>query len=284
MVAVREVRRVLTARPTREGAGVRLRRVFGEVSAELDPFLLLDDFGSDDPADYLAGFPWHPHRGIETITWMLAGEVAHGDSLGNRGVIGPGEVQWMTAGAGIIHQEMPRAAARLRGFQLWANLPRSHKLMPPRYREVKAGDIPRVRPAAGVEVALVCGRLGGQTGPVTDIVTAPTYLELRLEPGAEVELPLADGHNALVYVHEGGLRPAGGGPQADAGQALVLSARGVFRALAAEAGARCLLASGQPLGEPVAWGGPIVMNTQAELDQAFQEYQAGTFLDRTRRP
>jgi hypothetical protein len=258
--------------------------VFAEVAAELDPFLLLDDFGSDDPADYLAGFPWHPHRGIETITYLLSGEVAHGDSLGNRGVIGPGEVQWMTAGAGIIHEEMPRDADRLRGFQLWANLPRSHKFMPPRYREVKAADIPRIAPAPGVEIAIVAGRLGLVEGPVRDIVTEPTYLDVRLAPGVEVELALMGGHNAFAYVHAGELRIGRDGPSVAAGQLAVLAPQGAFCARAAEAGGQCLLVSGKPLGEPVAWGGPIVMNTQAEVREAFEEYRIGTFLDRGRRP
>ncbi|RJO63470.1 MAG: pirin family protein [Myxococcales bacterium] len=275
---IRPVLWVKESQPTIEGAGVHLHRAFGEPNAALDPFLLLDDFGSDDPADYVAGFPWHPHRGIETITYLLAGQVDHGDSLGNKGVIGPGDVQWMTAGGGIIHQEMPKAIAPMRGFQLWANLPAAHKMMRPRYRDVAAATIPLVEAGAGVQVRVVCGDVGGVRGPVTDIVTDPEYLDVRLAADAVFEHPLPAGKNGFAYVFEGGASFGDDGTKAERGRLVVFGDGDRARIAAGAKGARFLLVSGRPLKEPVAWGGPIVMNTREELMQAFEEYRNGTFI------
>jgi hypothetical protein len=281
MSDAREVTTVLTRQPTMEGAGVRLHRVFGFTEQpRLDPFLLLDEFGSDDPEDYLAGFPWHPHRGIETVTYMLAGEVEHGDSLGNRGVIRSGDVQWMTAGSGIVHQEMPkRFDGRMRGFQLWVNLPASHKMMDPRYRDVAADTIPEVAPAAGVRVRVIAGTVAGVSGPVRDVVADPEYLDVTVAPGAPFERELPSGHVAFAYGVDGAGRfGPGTGRDVTAGQLAVLGGAGPVRAVAGGAGLRFLLVSGKPLGEPVAWRGPIVMNTEDELRTAFQEYRQGTFI------
>ncbi|MGA7563008.1 MAG: pirin family protein [Desulfobaccales bacterium] len=299
MAKIRKIDKVWQSKPTLEGAGVRLHRAFGyrEVP-QFDPFLLLDDFRGDDPADYLKGFPWHPHRGIETITYVLAGEVAHGDSMGNRGVITPGDVQWMTAGSGIVHQEMPQGddQGRMYGFQLWANLPASHKMMEPRYRDVKSAQIPEVSVAQGVKVKIICGRVNGVAGPVQDIITDPEYLEVSVPAGAEFQHPVKRGHTALAYVI------AGEGyfdPERDAyaheviganyfdfdrrcvcgNRSIVLYGDGDEVVVAAPTNpVRFLLVSGRPIGEPVAWYGPIVMNTQEELQLAFKEYQEGTFI------
>jgi len=266
-------------RATLEGAGVRLQRAFGEVHARLDPFLLLDHFGSRAPEDYRAGFPWHPHRGMETITYMLSGEVLHGDSLGNRGRIGPGQVQWMTAGAGIVHEEMPQPSAELEGFQLWCNLPARQKMMPPRYRELRAEDIVDFELGPGVRVRLVAGELAGRRGPVQDVVADPLYADLELSAGARIEIPLPPGHSAFAYLFRGAAVCSGpGGETQSAPRLAVLGDGDHFAASAGPQGARLLLVAGRPLREPVAWGGPIVMNTQAELDLAFRQYAAGTFL------
>jgi hypothetical protein len=275
------------SQPTLEGAGVHLRRAFGHDQVPLlDPFLMLDDFRSSDPARYLPGFPWHPHRGIETITYMLDGEVDHGDSLGNHGVIGPGDVQWMTAGSGVIHQEMPRGdpAGRMGGFQLWANLPAGQKMMDPRYRDVRAADIPVASLPGGATARVVCGQAGGVTGPVRDIVIEPEYLDVTVPPGAHFTHPVAEGHTVFAYVVAGSGQ-FGQDPDAHASsETLVLFGPGdQVTARASDAGLRFLLISGKPLGEPVAWGGPIVMNTQDELQTALEEYRKGTFL-KHRRP
>lgn len=276
MSNIRKVSTVTESKPTTEGAGVRLRRAFGEVDPRLDPFLLLDDFGSDDPKDYVAGFPWHPHRGIETITYVLHGQVAHGDSLGNEGVIGAGDVQWMTAGSGIIHEEMPRREPRLRGFQLWSNLPASHKMMAPRYQDVQADDIPTVELAEGVQVKLICGVVDGVAGPVQEIVTDPRYLDVALAPDATLDLSEPADRNALAYVFDG---EALIDRRSITSRHLVVWGDGdSIRVSAGPAGARFLLISAYPLNEPVAWGGPIVMNTQEELRQAFAEVRDGTFI------
>jgi len=295
----RKIRGRMKAVPTLEGAGVHLKRVFGFHQApELDPFLLLDDFHSDDPEKYLPGFPWHPHRGIETITYLLEGSVEHGDSLGNRGVIGEGDVQWMTAGSGIIHQEMPkgRADGSLWGFQLWANLPGSHKMMDPRYRDVASDTVPEVSPADGVTVRIISGGIGEVKGPVRDVVTDPSYFDVSIGPGASWEHEVEPGYTVLAYVIGG---RAYFGPERDsydydiegAGwfdmerdrmvgpETLVQYRDGDGIGITAgEEGARFLLMSGRPIGEPVAWYGPIVMNTKEELRTAFEEYRAGTFL------
>jgi redox-sensitive bicupin YhaK (pirin superfamily) len=299
----RKIRRVLKSRPTIEGAGVHLRRAFAWSEVPLfDPFLLLDDFRQDDPARYLPGFPWHPHRGIETITYMLRGSAEHGDSLGNKGVIGPGEVQWMTAGGGIIHQEMPKGDrdGRMGGFQLWANLPAARKMMGPRYRDVQAADIPEVTAPGGAKVRIICGRVGGARGPVRDIVTDPEYLDVAVPPGAGFSHPTKPGHTVFAYVFEGrgyfsreknpflydveGVNYFDLERKPDIGDhSVVLFGGGAgVDITAGDEPVRFLLVSGKPLGEPVAWQGPIVMNTQEELRAAFREYRNGTFIKRPR--
>ena len=299
MTVTRAIRKVWRSRPTIEGAGVHLNRAFGNQETPLlDPFLLLDDFRSDDPSKYLPGFPWHPHRGIETITYVLEGEVEHGDSMGNRGDITPGDVQWMTAGSGIIHQEMPRGDARGRmgGFQLWANLPASHKMMDPRYRDVKSGEIPEIATEDGAKVKVVCGRANGAEGPVRDIVTDPEYLDVSVPKGARFHHPVRKGHTAFAYVIEGrAYFDAGRDPYAreEVGRnyfdmerdcrcgrgTVVLYGDGDAVSISAEKEpARFLLVSGRPIGEPVAWYGPIVMNTSEEIRAAFEEYRKGTFI------
>ena len=282
MAQTRRIKTVWKSKPAREGAGVHLKRVFGfhEVP-DLDPFLLLDDFRSDDPAKYLAGFPWHPHRGIETITYMLDGTVAHGDSMGNTGVIGPGDVQWMTAGSGIIHQEMPKGDKRDRmgGFQLWANLTRSHKMMVPRYRGITSGEIPAVRLGSGGTVKVICGAVAGTAGPVRDIVTDPEYLDVSLPEKATFRHAVKEGHTLFAYIIGGRGRFGNDGRLLDEGTLVVFDRRGTSVEVAADdEPVRLLLVSGKPLGEAVAWYGPIVMNTDEELQTAFDEYQRGTFI------
>ena len=264
---------------TVEGAGVVLTRMFGNRDAgTMDPFLLLDDFGSDDPADYIAGFPWHPHRGIETVTYILAGDVEHGDSLGNRGTIGAGDVQWMTAGSGVIHQEMPQLYPdRSRGFQLWVNLPASGKMMDPRYRGVLSGEMPEID-IEGAGVKVIAGEIGGTRGPVKDLVVDSSYFDIKAPPGLRSELPVGANHTVFAFVFEGSVLFGDGNRVIDS-DGLVLFEKGdsiVFSTR--EAGGRFLLVSGMPIGEPIAWQGPIVMNTEAELDQAFREYREGTFI------
>ena len=304
MADVRRIKKVWKAKPTVEGAGVRLKRVFGNHEVpQLDPFLLLDDFRSNDPAEYVRGFPWHPHRGIETITYVLAGDVEHGDSLGNRGVISSGDVQWMTAGSGIIHQEMPKGdrEGRMWGFQLWANLPARHKMMDPRYREVKRDDIPEATTAEGATVRVVCGEVAGVRGPVREIVTEPDYLDVSIPARSTFRHPVKAGHTVFAYVFEGeGYFDPERDPYAreDVGEryfdmerpcvcgngTVVLYGPGDTVAVSTEERpVRFLLVSGRPLGEPVAWYGPIVMNTQAELRTAFREYEQGTFVKHGRR-
>lgn len=267
-------------RPTLEGAGVRLHRVFGwsEVPA-FDPFLLLDDFGSSEPRDYVAGFPWHPHRGIETVTYMLHGTVEHGDSLGNGGIIGPGEIQWMIAGAGIVHQEMPvRQPDHLRGLQLWVNLPAAEKMKPPRYRDIRAADVPRGPGPEGARVKVIAGRFGKLRGPVRDLSADPEYLDVELPAGAAFEHEIPPSRRAFAYAvtGEGAFGPDG--CRAASGQAVLFRDGGGIVVRAGDAGLRFILVSAPPLREPVAWRGPIVMNTEAELDLAFREYRDGTFL------
>ncbi len=288
-MSVRQVKRISRSKPTMEGAGVHLHRAFGfGNTTDFDPFLLLDDFRNDRPQEYLAGFPWHPHRGIETITYVLAGTVEHGDSMGNRGVIAAGDIQWMTAGSGIIHQEMPQgdAAGRMYGFQLWANLPASLKMTPPRYQGIAAADVPIVGDADGMEVRIVCGRYGNTAGPVEGVAANPTYLDVSIPAGLAGKtrsFPVDAQHNAFAYVFSGsGKFGSGSGlhsqdeaenrslVQFDSGDEIVVAAGGK--------GVRFLLVAGKPLREPVAWNGPIVMNTQSELRQAFQELEDGTFL------
>ena len=284
-MAIRHVKRLVKAKPTMEGAGVRLRRAFGfGDTSDFDPFLLLDDLRNDRPEDYRAGFPWHPHRGIETITYVLDGDVEHGDSMGNQGLISGGDVQWMTAGSGIIHQEMPRGdgRGRLRGFQLWANLPARDKMMDPRYREVRQADIPAVKTADGATVKVVAGEVAGVRGPVQEIVTDPRYLDVALPAGKNSTLPIPGDHTAFAYVFEGeGLFDATSETAPAAGEgSFILYAPGgdAVRVRTENRAVRFLLVSGRPIGEPVAWYGPIVMNTQEELRTAFAEYEQGTFV------
>ena len=279
---VRKIRKIYKSQPTIEGAGVHLRRAFGFDEVPLfDPFLMLDDFRGDKPDQYIKGFPWHPHRGIETITYMLHGEVEHGDSMGNKGLIRPGDVQWMTAGSGIIHQEMPQgdASGRMGGFQLWANLPASQKMMDPRYRDVKREDIPVVSLKNGVEIRVICGDVAGTKGPVKDIVIDPQYLDVFVPRGAEFIHPVKRGHTAFAYIYEGsGQFDDQKGKSAAAGSLVLFSDGDQVAVRAGEEPVRFLLVSGKPIGEPVAWRGPIVMNTQTELKVAFDEYNSGTFI------
>lgn len=282
MDIVRRVSQILKSRPTLEGAGVHLKRAFGfQQMPRLDPFLLLDDFHSDKPEEYLPGFPWHPHRGIETITYVLQGQVAHGDSLGNQGVITAGDVQWMTAGSGIIHQEMPRGRADglLWGFQLWANLPARRKMMKPRYRGITDEQIPTIRLENGVVIRLICGTLEGVHGPVQDIVIDPEYLDVSLPAGVTFTHHVQAGYTVFAYVIEGQGYFDGSRERHLGIENLVIFADGDTLTISTEEERlRFLLVSGKPLNEPVAWYGPIVMNTQAELEVAFAEYQGGTFL------
>jgi len=298
-MSIRPVHRLAKAKPALEGAGVHLRRAFGFGDpSEFDPFLLLDDFRNDVPEDYLAGFPWHPHRGIETITYVLAGTVEHADSLGNRGAIGAGDVQWMTAGKGIIHQEMPKGdpVGRMHGFQLWANLPSSLKMTAPRYQEVKGPEIPEITDDDGTHVRVVCGSFWGARGPVEGIATDPAYLDVSVAPGRRKTLPVETTRHAFAYVFAGsgkfcnasaplavpteGVGWADTTPPAEASdRSLVLFDRGdEVTVQAGDQGIRFLLVSGKPLGEPVAWYGPIVMNTEQELRRAYAELRDGSFI------
>ena len=298
-MSIRPVKRIIESRPTLEGAGVHLRRAFGfGNTSDFDPFLLLDDFRNENPSDYLAGFPWHPHRGIETITYVLTGTVDHGDSLGNSGSLGAGDVQWMTAGSGILHQEMPKgdARGRMHGFQLWANLPSSLKMTSPRYQDISSGDIPEVVDDDGTRVRIICGDFWGQTGPVDGVAADPRYLDVWVPPGQRKRLPVELSRNAFAYVFDGagtfrdasepqGVRTdwveSAGAPEPTqvGNRSLVLFDRGdEVTVTAGEAGIRFLLVSGEPIQEPVAWHGPIVMNTDEELRQAYSELRAGTFI------
>ncbi len=282
MPPVRTVARTFSARHTIEGAGVHLHRAFGFTELPLfDPFLMLDDFRSNRPEEYLAGFPWHPHRGIETVTYMLEGKVEHGDSLGHKGSVEAGGVQWMTAGSGIIHQEMPKPVAGLMGgFQLWVNLPRSHKMIDPRYQEVDAPGIPRISPQEGVSVRIICGTMGEVAGPVQEIVGYPQFLDVTLGPDVPFSHEVKTEHTAAVYVigGSGTFDLQQDGELADRTMILFSKEGRTVQILAGNEGARFLYLSGKPLGDPVAWRGPIVMNTQEELRQAFEEYRKGTFL------
>ncbi|MGA9121047.1 MAG: pirin family protein [Bacteroidota bacterium] len=299
-MSIRPINRLIKAKPTLEGAGVHLRRAFGfGNTSEFDPFLLLDDFRNDIPEDYLAGFPWHPHRGIETITYVLAGSVEHGDSMGNRGAIDAGDVQWMTAGRGIIHQEMPKGdpAGRMHGFQLWANLPSSLKMTDPRYQEVKAEEIPEVTDNDGTSARIVCGKFWGKTGPVQGIAADPIYLDVSVPPGKRKSIPVETVRHAFAYVFAGsGKFSHASGPlsvptepvgradtapptEADNRSLVLFDSGDEVVVQAGDEGIRFLLVSGKPLQEPVAWYGPIVMNTQEQLKRAYEELQEGTFLN-----
>jgi redox-sensitive bicupin YhaK (pirin superfamily) len=286
MHTTRKVKRAWTSMRTVEGAGVHLRRALGfeDNARELDPFLLLDDFRSENPKDYLAGFPWHPHRGMETITYVLDGEVEHGDSLGHGGVISAGDVQWMTAGSGIVHQEMPKgdAKGRMAGFQLWANLPARNKMMDPRYRGIPKREIPSVKTGVA-EARVICGEVAGVRGPVRDVVTDPQYLDVSLPAGKTFSHPVTEGHTAFAYVIEGeGLFEPGGRAAGEFTFVHYGPGSGV-EITAGKRPVRFLLVSGKPIGEPIAWYGPIVMNTEEELQTAFREFEEGTFLKHARR-
>ncbi len=298
-MSIRPVRKILKAQPTIEGAGVNLRRAIGFGDPEeADPFLLLDDFRNERPEDYLAGFPWHPHRGIETITYVLAGSVEHGDSMGNNGVISSGDIQWMTAGSGIIHQEMPKGDTdgRMHGFQLWANLPKSLKMTTPRYQEIKSHDIPVITDDDGTKVRLVCGSFWGKRGPVDGIAADPVYIDVSVPAGKRKTLPIDTRNNAFAYIFDGSGKFCNASEpldvptesvgwldthppvEADNRSLILFDSGDEVTVQAGEEGIRFLLISGRPLKEPVAWYGPIVMNTQGELKRAFEELQDGTFL------
>ena len=283
MARIRKIKKYFKSTPVIEGAGVHLKRVFGfHQVPELDPFLLMDDFHSDNPKSYEKGFPWHPHRGIETISYILEGQVEHGDSMGNKGVISQGDVQWMTAGNGIVHQEMPKGDSkhRLWGFQLWANLPASHKMMHPRYQEIKARQIPETRFQNGVEIKIICGRIHDTQGPVSDIVIDPRYLDISIPAKTSLSLDTPLGHTVFSYVIKGEARFHPDADQMTGIDTLVLFEDGdTVDITTGSSAVRCLLISGNPIGEPIAWQGPIVMNTDEELATAFQEYQEGRFLN-----
>ena len=298
-MSLRPIKQIIQPKPTIEGAGVKLQRAFGfGKTKDFDPFLLLDDFRNENPEDYLAGFPWHPHRGIETITYVLAGSVEHGDSLGNKGKMTAGDVQWMTAGSGILHQEMPKGdpKGRMHGFQLWANLPASLKMTDPRYQDIPSNAIPEVTDDDGTRVRVISGEFWGKRGPVEGVAADPSYLDISVPPGQRKRLKVETTRNAFAYVFagSGSFRDASDGrpvltesaadPNAPAkydvsNHSLVLFDRGdEIVVQAGDEGIRFLLVSGKPLEEPVAWYGPIVMNTQEQLRQAVSELQSGTFI------
>ena len=303
MEKVRRINKIVKSKPTIEGAGVHLKRAFGFTQVPmLDPFLLLDDFHSNDPADYIKGFPWHPHRGIETITYVLHGKVEHGDSMGNKGVISSGDIQWMTAGSGIIHQEMPKGQTDglMWGFQLWANLPASHKMMDPRYRDVKSNQIPEVTLDKGIKAKIISGLVKGVKGPVQDIVIDPEYLDMSVPAESNFSHLVKRGHTVFAYVVEGQgyfdlerdsyAYEVEGTNYFDfkrecllgAGHLIIFDDGDEVVITTSEKPVRFLLVSGKPIKEPVAWYGPVVMNTQEELRTAFEEYQNGTFIKHKR--
>jgi len=281
----RVLERVIQSVPTSDGAGVKLRRSLGsQRGLYVDPFLMLDEFFSDEPNDYLAGFPSHPHRGFETVTYMLDGHMRHEDHLGNRGDLGPGDVQWMTAARGIIHSEMPQQTeGRMRGFQLWINLPSKEKMKPASYRDVPAAQIPVVRLPQGGQVKVIAGRLGETAGPINGsgvrLSTDPLYLDVHLPAGAEFLAPLSPGYNAFVYAYEGGaeIGPAGQARLLPHRAAGVLSDGSEVRIRAGASGARLLLLAARPLREAVVQYGPFVMNTRDEIEQALADYRDGNF-------
>ena len=281
-MTVRTVSELVSPTPVVEGAGVRLRRSIATRTLDyLDPFLLFDHFGSENPDDYVAGFPLHPHRGIETVTYMLGGSVAHKDSLGNQGVIGAGDVQWMTAGRGILHEEMPKVGPRrLDGFQIWVNLPAKLKMTAPRYQDVAAARIPELVRPDGVRIRVVAGAVDGVQGAVKEIYAEPEYLDVAMPPGRTFEQPVPRGHTALAYVFDGEveLGPQGGGQRVAATRLAVLGDGQVVRARTGEKPGRFLLLSGKPLGEPIARYGPFVMNTEEEIRQTLRELRDGTFV------
>ena len=287
MKETRQVANVTNSALTIEGAGVRLMRAFGYYEVpKLDPFLMLDDFHSSEPLDYISGFPWHPHRGIETVTYVIRGKIDHGDSIGNSGTIGSGDVQWMTAGSGIVHQEMPKEySGMMQGFQLWVNLPAANKMMDPRYRGITQDQIPTSRPSKGVEVKVIAGKVGRVEGPVRDLVVEAEYLDVSVKPGIEFDRAISRGNNAFAYIFEGQgfFDPSNRGPAGE-GSLIMFGDGDQVETRAGRDGVRFLLVSGKPIREPVAWRGPIVMNTERELDIAFEEYWSGRFLKSAAKP
>jgi quercetin 2,3-dioxygenase len=282
MINERKILTTIKGRPTIEGAGVHLNRAFGNVEVPLfDPFLMLDDFRSGDPSHYLPGFPSHPHRGIETITYVLRGSVQHGDNMGNKGVISAGDMQWMTAGSGIIHQEMPKgdSEGRLEGFQLWANLPKSHKMMDPRYRDIKCAEVPEITLENGVRIKLIAGRINEHEGPVKGIIIDPEYLDVTVPAKTVFLHPTRRGHTVFAYVIEGKARFDHQMDVSVANGTVCLYENGDHVSITTGSDpVRFLLISGEPIKEPVAWHGPIVMNTEKELQKAMEEYHNGTFI------
>ena len=278
---IKGIELVMEAQATMEGAGVRLRRTIAHPALDyVDPFLLLDEFKSENPEDYMPGFPWHPHRGIETVTYMIRGRVEHGDSIGNSGIIGPKDVQWMTAGKGIVHQEMPKSGeGGMWGLQLWVNLPRSEKMRPPRYQDVPASQIPEKTAENGMYFRVVCGTFGGITGPVKDVSVDPLYIDVSLPAGEEFSHSVPEGYSVFCYCLEGSGRFDESDQSVGPGTIVILGDGEAVRAKAEGGDVRFLLVSGRILGEPIARGGPFVMNTREEIEQAFREYSEGTFLD-----
>ncbi|MFC2130808.1 pirin family protein [Bacteroidota bacterium] len=277
----RKIDRIFYGKHTSDGAGVKLMRVFGfQEEGLLDPFLLLDFFGSDNPDDYLAGFPWHPHRGIETVTYMLDGKVQHGDNMGNKGVIGKGDIQWMTAGSGIIHEEMPQQSdGKMRGFQLWVNLPASHKMMEPRYQEIVAHDIPEVNPDKNVKIKVIAGEYDAVKGPVVDIVADPIYFDIAIGKDSEFTIEVIPDYTVFVFVYEGSAKfDDSEKGKLKTGQGALLVNGSSVRIKTTEENVKFLLMSGKPINEPIAWRGPIVMNTYEELETAFKEYREANFI------
>lgn len=272
----REVTRRVVGQPTSDGAGVRMTRVMGTPRLDhFDPFLLLDEFRSDDPDDYIAGFPDHPHRGFETVTYMLAGRMKHGDNQGNTGLLGPGSVQWMTAGRGIVHSEMPQQQDGLMwGFQLWVNLPARDKLTEPRYQDIQGEQIPEVELAEGVRARVIAGELGGVSGPISGVATEPVYYDLSIDEGCSHTLSLPSGHNAFVYIYQGSAKLGAGGTFTQRGEMALLT-QGDSLTIEAVDDCRCIVVAGRPLNEPMARYGPFVMNTREEIYQAFEDFQAG---------
>jgi len=283
-MVIRKIKSIQASQPTVDGAGVKVNRVFAHHEArDLDPFLLLDDFHSKNPDDYMAGFPMHPHRGIETVTYMIKGEIEHQDSLGNRGVICSGDVQWMTAGSGIIHQEMPKSTeGMMQGFQLWVNLPAKSKMMEPRYRGIEKRLLPELSSIKGKKETVIAGTVEGIIGPVRDLVVDVEYFDIELQPGGEFVHKARSGHTAFAYVFEGEGTFGEEKKIVAAGNLVVFERSGDTVKAESNKGVRFLFASGKPLNEPVVWGGPIVMNTQKELDLAFEEYDKGTFVKHNR--
>jgi redox-sensitive bicupin YhaK (pirin superfamily) len=278
----RRIKKIYHSRPTTDGAGVSLNRVFSNPQVpEFDPFLLLDAFGSDDKSKYIRGFPWHPHRGIETITYLLQGRVEHGDSMGNEGIIYSGDVQWMTAGSGIIHQEMPKGdeEGKMYGFQLWANLPAKQKMIPPKYRDVKSIDIPNVELENGIKIKIICGKINETKGPVTDIATDPEYLDISVLANTSYKHKTTIGHTYFAYIFEGEASfSSENGNMVELGNVVLFEDGEFIEVSTKDKDTRFLLISGKPIGEPVAWYGPIVMNTDEEIRIAFEEYEKGTFI------